>query len=92
MGNYIEYGDRIIFHPGYYIKEILEESDYTKKDFAKRLNIAPEKLDMLINGKINLSNETVLKLSELTGTSINYWYNIQMAYDDFVFEMKSKNN
>ena len=26
MSNYIEYNDKIAFHPGYYIKEIIEES------------------------------------------------------------------
>ena len=26
MSNYIEYDDRIAFHPGYYIKEIIDES------------------------------------------------------------------
>ena len=26
MTNYIEYNDTIAFHPGYYIKEIVEES------------------------------------------------------------------
>ena len=36
MSNYIEYNDRIAFHPGYYIKEIVEESGLTQEDFAKR--------------------------------------------------------
>lgn len=26
MSNYIEYDDRIAFHPGYYIKEMLDNS------------------------------------------------------------------
>ena len=25
MGNYIEYNDTIAFHPGYYIKELVDE-------------------------------------------------------------------
>lgn len=29
MSNYIEYNDKIAFHPGYYIKEIVEESGLT---------------------------------------------------------------
>ena len=27
MSNYIEYDDKIAFHPGYYIKEIVEDND-----------------------------------------------------------------
>ena len=37
MSNYIEYNDTVAFHPGYYIKEIMDESGLTQKDFAKRL-------------------------------------------------------
>mgnify|MGYP000814655684 FL=1 len=29
MSNYIEYDDKIAFHPGYYIKEMVEESGLT---------------------------------------------------------------
>ena len=32
MNNYIEYNDRIAFHPGYYIKEIVDESGLTQED------------------------------------------------------------
>lgn len=35
MGNYIEYNDTIAFHPGYYIKELVDESGLTQEDFAK---------------------------------------------------------
>lgn len=28
MSNYIEYKDKVAFHPGYYIKEIIEESKF----------------------------------------------------------------
>ena len=33
MSNYIEYNDKIAFHPGYYIKEIIEESGLSPKEF-----------------------------------------------------------
>ena len=35
MSNYIEYNDAIAFHPGYYVKEIVDESGLTQEDFAK---------------------------------------------------------
>lgn len=38
MNNYIEYNDRVAFHPGYYIKEIVEQSGLTQKDFANLTN------------------------------------------------------
>ena len=42
MSNYIEHNDTIAFHPGYYIKEIVEESRLTQEDFAKRLDTTPK--------------------------------------------------
>ena len=38
MSNYIEYKDRMAFHPGYYIQEELEALEMTQEEFAKRLD------------------------------------------------------
>ena len=37
MSSYIERYDKMAFHSGYYIKEIIDESELTQKDFAKAL-------------------------------------------------------
>ena len=81
MANYIEYHDTIAFHPGYYIKEIIDESGLTQEDFAKRLNITVKSLGSILNGEQNLSNEIAIKLSEMFGTSVNLWLNLQKTYD-----------
>ena len=81
MSNYIEYDDKIAFHPGYYIKEIVEESGLTQEDFAKRLDTTPKNLSLLIRGEQNLSIDIAMKLSRMTGTSVSYWLNLQNAYD-----------
>ena len=87
MSNYIEYGDRIAFHPGYYIKEIIDESGLTQQDFAKRLDTTPKNLSLLIRGEQSLSIDIAMKLSRslsidiamklsrMMGTSVSYWLN-----------------
>ncbi|MBO5278037.1 MAG: HigA family addiction module antidote protein [Lachnospiraceae bacterium] len=90
MSNYIEYDDRIAFHPGYYIKEIVEESGLTQEDFAKRLDTTPKNLSLLIRGEQNLSIDIAMKLSRMIGTSVSYWLNLQNAYDALIAEFKSK--
>lgn len=90
MSNYIEYDDKIAFHPGYYIKEIVEESGLTQEDFAKRLDTTPKNLSLLIRGEQNLSIDIAMKLSRMTGTSVSYWLNLQNAYDALIAEFKSK--
>ena len=89
MSNYIEFDDKIAFHPGYYIKEIVEESGLTQADFAKRLDITPKNLSLLIRGELNLSSDIAMKLSKMTGTSVSYWLNLQNGYNALMAEFKA---
>ncbi len=90
MSNYIEYNDTIAFHPGYYIKEIIDESGLTQEDFAKRLDTTPKNLSLLIRGEQSLSIDIAMKLSRMIGTSVTYWLNLQNAYDALIAEFKSE--
>jgi addiction module HigA family antidote len=91
MSNYIEFKDKIAFHPGYYIKEIVVESGLTQEDFAKRLDTTPKNLSLIIRGEQSLSIDIAMKLSRMLGTSISYWLNLQNSYDSLVAEFKSEN-
>ena len=90
MSNYIEYRDKIAFHPGYYIKEIIDDSGLTQEDFAKRLDTTPKNLSLLIRGEQNLSIDIAMKLSRMIDTSVVYWLNLQNAYDALIAEFKSQ--
>ena len=87
MSNYIEYKGRVAFHPGYYVEEIVDESGLTQQDFASRLGTTPKNLSKLINGQQSLSVDMALKLSGMLGTTLEYWLNLQNAYD----AVKSRN-
>lgn len=90
MSNYIEFKDKIAFHPGYYIKEIVEESGLTQEDFAKRLDTTPKNLSLLLRGEQSLSIDIAMKLSRMLGTSVNYWLNLQNSYDALIAQFKSE--
>ena len=92
MSNYIEYKDEIAFHPGYYINELVDDSGLTQQDFAKRLDTTPKNLSKLINGQQRLTPEMAAKLSKMLGTSIDYWLNLQNAYDSVLLEIDSTRN
>ncbi|MBQ1431371.1 MAG: HigA family addiction module antidote protein, partial [Firmicutes bacterium] len=81
MSNYFEFNDKVAFHPGYYIKEIVDESGLTQEDFAKRLGTTPKNLSILIRGEQSLSIEMASKLSRMLGTSVGYWLGLQQAYN-----------
>lgn len=89
MSNFVEYKDKVAFHPGYYIKEYVDESGLTQEDFAKRLDTTPKNLSILIRGDQSLSVDMAMKLSRMTGTSAEYWLNIQKTYDALIAEFKS---
>lgn len=89
MSEYIEYDNKVAFHPGYYIKEIIAESGLTQEDFAKRLDTTPKNLSILVRGEQSLSKDIAMKLSRLLGTSIGYWLNLQKTYDTLMAEFDS---
>ena len=89
MSNYVEYNDKVAFHPGYYLKEIVDESGLTQEDFAKRLGTSPKNLSILIRGDQSLSIDIAAKLSRMLGTTVAYWLNLQQAYDENLAEIRS---
>lgn len=87
MANYLEHKDGIAFHPGYYIREIIEDLGVTQEDFAKRLGTTPKNISMIVRGEQRLSTDVAMKLSNMLGTSVNYWLNLQNAYDSALAEI-----
>ena len=92
MGDILKYKDKLIFHPGYYINEIIEESGLTQDAFAKRLDMTPENLSALVWGEQALSLDIAEKLAKMLGTSVEYWVNLQNAYDVGVAESAGANS
>lgn len=86
--NFTEYNEKIAFHPGYYIEEMIKEGQITKNEFAKKLNMTPETLTLLLNGKQNVTSDIAEKLSKIAGTSAILWLNLQQAYDKTITDFK----
>ena len=85
----VEFNDKIAFHPGYYIKEIIEDSGLTQEDFAKRLGTTPKNISILIRGEQSLSVDMGMKLARMTGIGVESWLNLQVAYDTLIAEYKA---
>ena len=87
--NYFEYKDKIAFHPGYYIEEIIQDMNITQEDFAKRLQTTPKNISKLINGEQSLSDDIAMKLARMFDTSVEYWLNHQKSYDALLAQKAS---
>ncbi len=83
MSDFIEYNNLYAFHPGYYISEIIDDMNVTRNEFASRLAISINDLDLLLEGKIDIDNDIARKLSVMTGSSIDLWINLQNFISKF---------
>lgn len=88
--NKIEYEELIAFHPGYYIKDYIEEQGITQEELAKRLQTTPKYVSDLVNGRIHLTEEMVLKLSIVFGTSTTMWLNLNQKYIEKKLEIEKR--
>ena len=84
------YKDLAAFHPGYYVQDIIDDMEITQSEFAKRLNTTDKTLSQLLAGKISLSVDLANKLSQMTGTSVAMWLNLQAQYDEKVLEIERR--
>lgn len=85
-----EYKELIAFHPGYYLKDIIEDMGITQDEFAKRLGTTGKHLSDLLNGKCNISKEIALNLSIMLGTTLDVWLNLQKTYTEKVLEIERR--
>ena len=86
--NKIEYQELIAFHPGYYVKNYIDEQGNTQEELAKRLQTTPKYISDLVNGRINLTDEMVLRLSIVFGTSTKMWLNLTQKYIEKKLEIE----
>ncbi|HJF86744.1 MAG TPA: HigA family addiction module antitoxin [Companilactobacillus farciminis] len=69
--------NRIVFHPGSYIEDIIEELNITQEEFADQLDISTETLSEIVNGKIAITSDIANKLAKITHISAKTWMNLQ---------------
>lgn len=89
MSNYVEFENKIAFHPGYYIKEYIEELGLTQEDFAIRLGTTPKNISYIIRGEQSISIDIANKLARMIGTSVKYWLNLQNEFDILLCEFEN---
>lgn len=88
MSNLLKYKGISVFHPGYYIEEIVEDMGISQAEFATRMGTTTKTLSCLINGQANISNDLAKKLSIMLGTSSDVWLNLQSSYDQKLIEIQ----
>ena len=73
-------------HPGFYLKELLEELNLSQYRLARELAIPAMRINLVVNGKRPVTAELALRLGRYFGQSPRYWMNLQGRYDMDVTE------
>ena len=89
--NFIIQLDSEFYHPGSYIKDIIDDKNISKKQFAENIGISIDVIDKLVNGEISITDDIANKLADFTGVSTKTWMNLQRKFDKRLLEHKNLN-
>ena len=68
-------------HPGAYLRETLEETGISARQFALHIDTTPMRLSLVLRGLRPVSADLALRLEKALGQSAAYWMNLQARYD-----------
>ena len=78
-------------HPGRILREVvLEDSDVTKTELARRLALSRQALYNILTEKARVTPEVAIRLARLLGTTPQLWLNLQTNHDVAVLENKMR--
>lgn len=77
-------GNNLAFHPGDYVKDIVEDLNLSRTELAIKLDVELETVNNLIDGKIDLDEDLTYKLEKFTGVDSKTWLNLQESYKEKV--------
>ena len=69
------------FHPGVFLKEVLEDLEITPYRMAKDTGMPGSRIDQILKENRGITVDTAMRLSAYLGTSAQYWLNLQNSYD-----------
>jgi antitoxin HigA-1 len=78
-------GNRSMFkravHPGSILKDELDELGITPTEFARQIDVPPNRISQIIGGKRSITGDTALRFGHWFGVDPQFWLNIQVQFD-----------
>ena len=68
-------------HPGHVLKDELEELGVTPTEFARQIEVPPNRVSQIIGGKRAITGDTALRFGQWFGTDPQFWLNLQTQYE-----------
>lgn len=80
MANLINIRPAQVFPPGYFIKDQLEQRQWSQNELAEVLSITPRHLSQVMNGESPLNYDLAIQLGQVFDTSPQLWSNLYLSY------------
>ena len=68
-------------HPGVILKDELDELGVTPTEFARQIEVPPNRVSQIISGKRAVTGDTALRFGHWFGTDPQFWVNLQAQFD-----------
>jgi addiction module HigA family antidote len=76
-------------HPGEVLKDELDELGVTPTEFARQIDVPPNRISQIIAGKRAVTGDTALRFGHWFGMEPQFWLNLQSAYEIRMAEEKA---
>lgn len=80
---------RPAMHPGEILADELAEIGVSATELARQIDVPPNRISQIVNGKRAISGDTALRLGHWFQTSPQFWLNLQSAYELRLAEKKA---
>jgi addiction module HigA family antidote len=68
-------------HPGHVLKDELVELGVTPTEFARQIDVPPNRVSQIIAGKRSVTGDTALRFGHWFGTDPQFWLNLQAQFE-----------
>lgn len=68
-------------HPGAILKDELDALGITPTEFARQIDVPPNRVGQIIAGKRSITGDTALRFGHWFGTDPQFWLNLQDQFD-----------
>lgn len=68
-------------HPGEILKDELAELGVSPTEFARQIDVPPNRISQIIAGKRAVTGDTALRCGHWFGTDPQFWSNLQAQFD-----------
>ena len=76
-------------HPGEILSDELSELSLSASALARQINVPPNRISQIIQGKRAITGDTALRLGHWFGMSPQFWLNLQSQFDLRVAEAEA---